>query len=341
METRALGQTGLTVTRLGFGGIPLQRPPEPEARAVVRRALDQGCTFFDTARAYQASERLIGEALEGDRDRVVLATKSLARTAEAMAADVARSLVDLRTDRIDLYQAHAVGDAAAWAAVTGPGGALEALQAARAAGRIRAIGLTTHSPEIALLAADHGVFQTLQVPWNPLERQFLPAVERAWKHGLGTIAMKPLAGGALGPVATLALRHSLAAGIDVVIPGLDDPAQADEIYALGDGPYDLDAAEADRLAAEVARWQGRFCHRCGYCMPCPNGLNIPMLLLFDAYTARYGLGSWSAMRLGGLSKFYTDCEACGECVARCPYALQIPELMKEAAARDPRRSPPA
>jgi hypothetical protein len=232
-----------------------------------------------------------------------------------------------------------VGDAAAWAAVTGPGGALEALQAARAAGRIRALGLTTHSPEIALLAADHGAFQTLQVPWNPLERQFLPAVERARARGVGTIAMKPLAGGALGPVATLALRHSLASGIDVVIPGLDDPAQADEIYAIGDGPYDLDPAETARLEAEMARWQGRFCHRCGYCMPCPNGLNIPMLLLLDAYTVRYGLGSWSAARLGGFSKRYADCEACGDCLARCPYGLQIPELLKEAAGRDPRLAP--
>ena len=173
----------------------------------------------------------------------------------------------------------------------------------------------------------------MQLPFNPIESEWeedvLPAAREA---GMGTIGMKPVAGGAIRNIGE-SLRFSLTRGIDISIPGMDSVSQVDENTAAGE---ELRAPSKEELAAlegEKELWGEKFCRRCAYCMPCPQGLNIPFLLLIEGYYTRYELHDWARERLGALSKTYSDCTACGECIEKCPYDLPIPDLMKEAETR--------
>jgi uncharacterized protein len=333
METRVLGRTGLKVSAIGFGGIPIQGASAAEADAIIGAALDRGITFFDTARGYTDSEAKLGRALCRAGGAVAIATKTMARTADAMAADIETSLRILGRETIDLYQMHNVASADVLERVLGPGGAYEAMDRARRDGKIRFIGVTGHSRETLVRAVATDLFDTVQHPYNPLEpewrRDVIPA---ARGRGLGVIGMKPAAGGALGDVPA-ALRFALADGVDVAIPGMDAISQVVENAAVGAALVPPTAADLASFAEDAARWQGSFCHRCGYCKPCPNGLDVPFLLLIEAYYARYDLRGWALERLAGLEKKYADCAACGECAARCPYGLAIPELLAAAAAK--------
>ncbi len=332
MDTRKLGRTGLTVSVIGFGGIPIQRLSVEEAGAVLRRALDLGIAFFDTARGYTDSERKIGEALSGRREDFVLATKAMSRDAAGMKAELAESLKLLRTDHIDLYQLHAVGSTKQLEQVLGPDGAYSVLEEACARGQVGHIGITTHSRDLAAEAIATRKFATLQAPFNPIETEWadevLPAAAGA---GMGVIGMKPIAGGALNRCPAAALRWGLAHGLTVAIPGVDSIEQVEINAAAGSPLREPDETELAQLEKERERWTGEFCRRCGYCMPCPEGLNIPMLLLLQAYHERYEMTDWASERLLGLEKRYEHCVACGTCTTRCPYELPIPEMMSRGA----------
>jgi predicted aldo/keto reductase-like oxidoreductase len=333
MLKRTLGTTDMDVSAVGFGGIPIQGVSFEEAERILKKAFERGITFFDSARAYTDSEEKIGRALASVRDRIYLSTKALSRTAPKLADEIETSLRSLRTDRIDLYQIHSVGSLAELDRVLSPGGAYEALVEARAAGKVRWIGITGHRRDVMLKAIEAGRFDTVQFPFNPIETEWEDAVIPAAKAaGIGTICMKPFAGGAIHNHA-LALRFELTRGMDVVIPGMDEIAQVEENAAVGDCIVPPDEADLAALGAERARWGETFCRRCGYCMPCPNGLNIPFLFLIDGYYTRYELRDWALARLAVLEKKFADCEACGECLEKCPYGLPIPEMMKEAAKR--------
>jgi uncharacterized protein len=331
MEIRILGRTGLKVSAIGFGGIPIQGVSASDAEAIVRAALDSGITFFDSARGYTDSEAKLGRALAGARDEVVIATKSMARDAASMAKEIEASLANLRCGVIDLYQMHNVASDEVLDCVLGPGGAYEAMARARSDGKIRFIGVTSHSRAALARAIDTDLFDTVQHPYNPLETAWRDVVLQAARaRNLGVIGMKPAAGGALSNVPG-ALRFALAGGVDVAIPGMDSIAQVLENAAAGSPLRPPSAADRASFAADAARWEGAFCRRCGYCKPCPNGLDVPFLLLIEAYYSRYDLHDWALERLAGLEKRYGDCAACGACVERCPYGLRIPELLAKGA----------
>jgi hypothetical protein len=333
MKTRVLGRTGLEVSAVGFGGIPIQGVGDAESDAIVRAALDRGITFFDSARGYTDSEAKLGRALAGAGERVVVATKSMARTAEAMAADIETSLGTLRRETIDLYQMHNVAADDHLERVLAPGGAYAAMDRARRDGKIRFIGVSSHSRPVLVRAIATGLFDTVQHPYNPLEPEWREdVIPAARQRGLGVIGMKPAAGGALRDVPA-ALRFALHDGVDVAIPGMDAVAQVAANAAVGEALAPPSAEDLASFAEEARRWSGCFCHRCGYCKPCPNGLDVPFLLLIEAYWTRYDLRDWALARLAGLDKKYADCQACGECAVRCPYHLEIPQLLAAAAAK--------
>ncbi|OPL18240.1 MAG: hypothetical protein AVO35_06225 [Candidatus Aegiribacteria sp. MLS_C] len=333
MKRIALGNTGLEVTRVGFGGIPIQRLGMDEAVSVLGAALERGVDFIDTARGYTDSEVKIGRAIAGFPGRVVLATKSFARTRDAMLRDIETSLGNLGVDRIDLYQCHNISSGEQLETALGPGGALEALTEAREQGMVGHIGLTGHKPWITAEAISRFPFETIQVPFNLLEtgaaEELLPL---AREKGLGTIGMKPIAGGAVRSV-LLNLRFILSSGIDVVIPGMDDVMEVEENLSVLDDLRPLSDDELAVLEEEKAELGEGFCRRCEYCMPCPQGLNIAFLHLIGAYYFRYGLKEWALGRLQGLEKKYGDCIACGECVSRCPYDLDTPSIFADLGRR--------
>ncbi len=329
MEKRTLGKTDIKASVVGFGGIPLQGLSFAEAERVLLHAFDSGIDFYDTARGYTDSEEKIGLALAPHRDSVYIATKAMSRDAAGMKGELETSLRNLRTEMIDLYQFHAPGNMQQLERILGPGGAYETLSKARDEGKVRWIGITGHSRDILLYAAGLGMFDTVQLPFNAIETEWgnevLPAAHSA---GMGTLGMKPVAGGALADVPP-AIRFTLTRGIDISIPGMDAIEQVDENITAGD-LVPPSAEEIEGLVKEKEAWGELFCRRCGYCMPCPSGLNIPFLLLLEGYYNRYELKDWAVSRMETQEMKYSDCTECGECLEKCPYNLPIPELMKRA-----------
>lgn len=334
MEYRVLGKTGLRVSAIGFGGIPIQRVSEQEAVQIVERALDLGINFFDTARGYTDSETKLGSVLKRRREKAIIATKSMARTKEAMSADIKKSLAELGVDYIDLYQLHNVKDENALNQALAPDGALAALQEAKREGLIRHIGITGHVKDFlvkALKTSD--LLETVQFPFNAVEEaESRELLDVAQKVNAGVIAMKPLAGGALknaGP----ALRFILEQPAAIAIPGMDTVEQVESNALIGDNPEPLSDLERELLSKEAIGLGTAFCRRCEYCQPCPEGVEIPMVFLLDGYFTRYNLQDWARERYDAMKVKASSCIECGQCEEKCPYELPIRKMLAEAAAR--------
>ncbi len=327
MEYRILGKSGLKISRLGFGGIPIQRIDAEGTKTLMGALLDAGVNYIDTARGYTVSEEYLGYALTGIRERFILATKSMARTKEAMEQDIATSLKNLRTDYIDLYQVHNP-NAQALEQVLAPGGALEALQEAKAAGKIGHIGITLHAVDLFEKALELPWVETIMFPYNIVETQGEALIAKCTEKNIGFICMKPLAGGALDD-ATLALRFIAGnSHVSVVIPGMATEQEiAQNVAAVAD-TAPLSAAEETQIA-EIRKALGtNFCRRCNYCAPCTAGINIPLQFLLEGYYSRYGLQEWARARYDAQTKNGTDCVDCGVCESRCPYNLPIRQMLK-------------
>ena len=332
MEYRTLGKSGLKVSRLGFGGIPIQRIDAEGTRSLMQQVMAAGVNYIDTARGYTVSEEYLGYALEGIRDHFILATKSMARTAEAMAKDIDTSLKNLRTDYIDLYQLHNP-NLAQLEQICAPGGALEALMEARAAGKIGHLGITAHSLETFRQALELDWVETVMFPYNIVESQAEELMRRCTEKNVGFICMKPLAGGAIED-ASLALRYIMAnPHVTVAIPGMAEPKELAQNEAACSDTSPLTSDENARIL-EVRRQLGtNFCRRCGYCAPCAVGIPIPNVFTFDSYLSRYGLEDWARDRYATLEKKASDCIGCGVCEDRCPYGLPIRKMLKSAAEK--------
>lgn len=330
MEYTVLGKTGLKISRMGFGGIPIQRIDAEGTRALMKKLMEAGVNYIDTARGYTVSEEYLGYALEGIRDKFVVATKSMARTREAMAADIEKSLKNLRTDYIDLYQVHNPSQEQL-DQVVNAGGALEALLEAKQAGKIRHIGLTAHSTAVFERALGLDWVETIMFPYNIVENQGEELIQKCREKNIGFIAMKPLAGGAIEN-ATLALRYVCAnPAVTVVIPGMAEPEELEEnIRACADtSPFTEE--EKEQLEAVRKQLGTNFCRRCNYCAPCTVGINIPSVFLFAGYLERYNLADWAKDRYGAMAVKASACIECGECENRCPYHLPIRQMLKKCA----------
>ena len=330
MEYRILGKTGLKVSRMGFGGIPIQRIDAEGTKVLIHRLMEAGVNYIDTARAYTVSESYLGYALEGIREKFVIATKSMARTREAMARDIDISLQNLRTDYIDLYQVHNP-NAQQLEQVTAPGGALEALLEAKAAGKIGHIGLTLHYPDLLDKAMEMDWVETLMFPYNVVETQGEKAIRKCGEKNIGFIDMKPFAGGAIDDVTT-ALRFVLSnPHVTITIPGVEKPEQIDQNLAAAENTTPLSPEEKNQIAAIRSQLGQNFCRRCNYCAPCAAGINIPNAFTAQGYVLRYGLRDFGFERYRSMEKRASDCIGCGACEDRCPYHLPIRQMLKQVA----------
>ena len=331
MEYITLGKTNLRVSRLGFGGIPIQRLDAEGAKALLDAVHDAGINYIDTARGYTVSEELIGQAIEGYRKDFILATKSMARDKEGMAKDIEISLKNLRTDYIDIYQIHNPS-LEQLEQVSAAGGALEALLEAKAAGKIGHIGLTAHSLQVFEKALELPWVETFMFPYNIVESQGEELMRRMKEKNIAFIAMKPMAGGAIED-GRLAMRYICQNdAMTIAIPGM---YSAGEVEQNAKAVSDISPLTAEELAAidKVRQELGtNFCRRCNYCAPCTVGINISGAFLFHGYLSRYGLGDWAKSRYDGLSVKASACVECGECESRCPYHLPIREMLKRVAA---------
>ena len=328
MDYKFLGKTGLKISLLGFGGIPIQKIDAAGTKTLMTRLRAAGVNYIDTARAYTVSESFLGEALEGIRQDFVLATKSMARDRASMAKDIDISLNNLRTDYIELYQVHnpSVADLEK---VCAPGGALEALVEARTAGRIGHIGVTCHATEVLEKALELPWVETVMFPYNIVETQGEKLMQKAKEKNIGFIVMKPLGGGAIDD-ATLALRFILQNdAVSVVIPGMAEEKEIQQNLAACRDKSPLTQAELEKINTIRDQLGGNFCRRCNYCAPCAKGISMPNVFLSEGYWTRYGLESYARSKYDGLSAHASDCIGCGACESRCPYNLPIRQMLKK------------
>ena len=328
MEYTNLGNTGLKVSRLGFGGIPIQRITQEEATALIRKLPEYGINYIDTARGYTVSEEYLGIAMEGIRDKFVLATKSMARTREAMEKDIETSLKNLRTDHIDLYQVHNAPPAQ-MSIVTGEGGALEALLEAKAAGKIGHIGITAHEIGTFEMGLEMDWVETIMFPYNFVELQAADLIRKCAEKGKGFICMKPLAGGAIEN-APLAMRF-IASNKDITvnIPGMANEDELKQNVAAACDPAPLSEDDLREVQNIRDTLGNQFCRRCNYCQPCTMGINISFCFTINGYLTRYGLKDWAIGRYKGMAVEPNACIECGMCESRCPYHLPIIEMLKD------------
>jgi predicted aldo/keto reductase-like oxidoreductase len=335
MRTTTLGKTGLEVSRIGFGGIPIQRVSEEEAVQVVQRCIELGVSFLDTANAYTNSEARIGKALAalpGQREQLVVATKTAARDRATAWQHLEQSRRDLGIDVIDLWQLHNVSSMDAYEQILAPGGALEAAQKALEAGLIRHVGISSHSMDVALKAVPAGHFETIQFPFNfvtdePADK-LLPLVR---EHELGFIAMKPLGGGMLSD-ANLAIKYLLQFDHVVPDPGIERVEEIDEIAAIVAGSWDLTSQERQEIELIRNEVGVRFCRRCGYCEPCPEGVRISLVMNLPNLFKRMPVERLTTGNLSAAVQTGRNCIECGECEEKCPYQLPIREMIAEHMA---------
>lgn len=326
MDIVTLGKTGITVNKNGFGALPIQRISEADAVRIVRKAFDGGVRFFDTARAYSDSEKKLGAALEGIRNQVYIASKTTAQTAEQFWSDLETSLKNLRTDYLDLYQFHnpkvcpKPGDGS---------GLYEAMLEAKRQGRIRHIGITNHRLAVGHEIVESGLYETLQFPFCYLATEKdIALVEACEKAGMGFIAMKALSGGL---ITNSAAAYAWLAQFPSVLPiwGVQRESEMDEFLSYIENPPVYDDTLKAVVEHDRKELAGDFCRGCGYCLPCPAGIEI-----FTA--ARMSLMLRRAPSAGNLSpkaqammKKIEDCIGCGACKSRCPYGLDTPNLLKK------------
>lgn len=330
---RRLGNTTIEIKRVGFGGIPIQRINQEESNCIVDKLIECGINFIDTARAYTISEEYLGNALKGRRDKFYIATKSMARDYETMKKDIDLSLQKLQTDYIDLYQIHNVKPVE-YDRVLKEDGSYRALLEAKEQGKIKHIGITSHGLETIERAVEEEKFETIQFPYNIVETQAEEIFKKAHQKGIGIITMKPLAGGALDD-GTLAIKYILSKDyIDVAIPGMD---KVEQIVENTNAAKDTVLTEEDnKKIEEIRKTLGKnFCRRCEYCMPCPQGVNIPQNFLYEGYYTRYNLKDWAMDRyeeLGEEGKA-SNCIQCGACENKCPYELPIIKMLENVVCK--------
>ena len=324
METVTLGRTGITVNKNGFGALPIQRIGTDEAVWLVRRAYDAGITFFDTARFYTDSEEKLGAAFDGMREKVILATKTAAANAEEFWEQLATSLHNLRTDYIDIYQFHNP----AFCPKPGDGtGLYEAMLTAKAQGKIRHIGITNHRLAVAEEAIASGLYETLQFPFCYLaSEQDIALVEKCREAGMGFIAMKALSGGL---ITDSAAAYAFAAQYDNVLPiwGIQRERELDEFISYIDNPPAMTEELKALIAHDREELSGDFCRGCGYCMPCPAGIEINNCARMSLLLRRSPSELQLTPEVQEKMKKIENCLHCNQCKSKCPYGLDTPALL--------------
>jgi predicted aldo/keto reductase-like oxidoreductase len=331
MEKVRLGRTNLIVTKLGWGGIPIQRVGEREAVSVIQAVIEMGVDLLDTARAYTNSEHRIGLALQRTDRPVILSSKSPIKTAKIY-NDVQESLKQIKVKKINIYHLHNVSNFEDYERVLAPGGAYEGLKRARDEGLIDHIGLTSHSLNVLERAIEDGHFEVIMACYSFLEPEAAKKVfPLANEKDIGVLAMKPYSGGVIeeaGP----ALRFSLSTPNIVPIPGSETLERARENWKIFTEGYSLTEKDKERIEVLKKEFDRQFCRRCDYCQPCTEKINIQFVVGLKSVIKRFGPHAQEVGWMKDLIEKARNCSECGECLPRCPYQLPIPDLIKENLA---------
>lgn len=326
MRQITLGKTGIIVPQNAFGALPIQRVSQEMAVKLLRRAYEGGMCFFDTARAYSDSEIKVGAAFEGMREKVYIASKTAAKTPEEFWSQLETTLKNLKTDYLDLYQFHCVDQCFA----PGDGtGMYECMVEAKAQGKIRHIGITTHKLYIAEEIVKSGLYETLQYPFSYLSSEKEQNLVRSCKEAdMGFIAMKGLAGGLINQSeAAMAYMTQF----DNVLPiwGIQKETELEEWLSYMDQTPEMTPEISAYIEKEQKELTGDFCRGCGYCMPCPAGIMINQCARMSLMLRRAPSDAWLTDEMQAEMKKIEGCLGCGQCMSKCPYELNTPELLKK------------
>jgi uncharacterized protein len=328
MKRITLGNTGIEVVQMGFGGIPIQRVSEIQAIETVLYALEKGMDFIDTSRMYTTSETRIGKALKETDKKVSVATKSFARSADGIQKDVETSLKQLQLEYIDLYQCHGISSEEEYKRITSPNGALSGLLKAKEQGLIGHIGITGHSLDLLEKIVDDCLFETIMVCFSFLEPAAKEKViPKAREKQVGIIAMKPFSGGVI-EAPEVALKWILSFPDILVIAGVEEKRFIDQNWRVFQGGYEMtdeDSRTIDRIRNEFDKI---FCRRCDYCLPCPAEIPIQFVLGARSFIKRMGPGALKNPMFANMLTKAVNCTECGDCMERCPYDLPIPEMIQ-------------
>ena len=327
MEHVVLGKTGLKVNKNGFGALPVQRISKEDAVALLQKAFQNGINYFDTARAYSDSEEKMGAALHEVRDQIIISTKTAAQNGEDLRKDLEMSLEKLQTDYIDLYQFHNP----AFCPKPGDGSGLyEAALEAKEQGKIRHIGITNHRIAVAKEAVLSGLYETLQFPFSYLaSEEEVELVELCRQKEVGFIAMKGLAGGLIHNSAS-AYAFMCQPQFAHVEPiwGIQREWELDEFLSYQEQAPELNEALLAEIQKDKDQLAGEFCRGCGYCMPCPAGIEINNCARMSLMLRRAPQEAWLSEEWQEKMKKIENCLHCGSCMKKCPYGLNTPELLK-------------
>lgn len=326
MREIVLGSTGINVPQNAFGALPIQRDTTEVAVGLLRRAYEGGMRFFDTARAYSDSEEKVGIAFEGMRDKIYIATKTMAKTPEQFGEQLDTSLSLLKTDYIDIYQFHCVdkcykpGDGT---------GMYECMLEAKAQGKIRHIGITAHKLEVAFDCVESGLYETMQYPFSYLAApREIELVKLCKEKNVGFIAMKGLAGGLIvNSKAAMAYMTQY----DNVLPiwGIQREHELEEWLSYMENTPVLDDDMKVWIEQEQKELMGEFCRGCGYCMPCPQGIMINQCARMSLMLRRAPSKNWLSESMQAEMKKIENCTGCNACHKKCPYSLDTPTLLKK------------
>jgi hypothetical protein len=326
---RIFGSTGLSVSEIGMGTIQITRLGWKQSIRVVHEVMDLGVNWFDTARSYLDSELRLGDAFKGRRDRVIIITKSGEKTPERIEQQLNESLSRLKTDYVDIFFFHS-GDVIDQESFLAPGGILETVQRAVEAGKIRFLGFSAHHPAVALKGLEIDALQVAMVPSNFISREYTdgPFMERARDKNVAVLAMKPFGGGRISDTA-VALKFLKNYPDLFPCIGIEKSAEMEQNLALWRGDEGLipeDEAEIERLTAVLG---DRFCRGCGYCLPCPQEIPIPTVTFLKVFSRQIPKAEVVTEEHDRQVELAKTCTECRQCVERCPYNLDIPEMLTE------------
>ena len=326
MRQITLGKTGITVPQNAFGALPIQRVSQEMAVKLLRRAYEGGMRFFDTARAYSDSEVKVGEAFDGMREKVYIASKTAAKTPEEFWTQLETTLTNLRTDYLDLYQLHCVDQCYRPEDGTGM---YECMLEAKKQGKIRHIGITTHKLYIAEEIVESGLYETLQYPFSYLSSEKeIALVKKCKEADMGFIAMKGLAGGLINQSeAAMAFMTQF----DNVLPiwGIQKETELEEWISYMEETPQMTEEWSAYIEKEQQELTGEFCRGCGYCMPCPAGIQINQCARMSLMLRRAPSAAWLTEEMQAEMKKIEGCLECKKCMSKCPYELNTPELLKK------------
>ena len=326
MRQVTLGSTGITVPQNAFGALPIQRVSTEMAVKLLRRAYEGGMRFFDTARAYSDSEVKVGEAFDGMREKVFIATKTGAKTPEEVRSQLEISLKNLRTDYIDIYQFHCADQCYR----PGDGtGMYECMEELKKEGKIRHIGITAHKLYIAEEAIESGLYETLQYPFSYLSSEKeLALVKKCKEANMGFIAMKGLAGGLINRSEA---ARAFMTQFDNVLPiwGIQKEKELEEWLAFMEETPAMTEELRTYIEKEQKELTGEFCRGCGYCMPCPAGIMINQCARMSLMLRRAPSKAWLTPEMQAEMKKIEGCLHCNQCMSKCPYELNTPELLQK------------